>query len=590
MDGNEIYSELINLGDAQNDTYAEVKKNAKMLESISEKVSVEQVPPVVNVPDTIEINNFPEVQKVEITNHEGVDLNTVEGLLSDIIELIPSIKDDRSPEAIATLAESILKDRSNDKVIELLRAILDKEDSQFELPEELKSKEGRIKVEVDRVGSFTNMGALTTAEFITKQDELIDVVETKATETTAQKTLDLLSDSARFDAFSRLRVSTPSYVFDGQLTYDLQPLLFEQITTGTGATVTHDTTNRMALMTFASTPTGGKAIMQSFEHFRYTAGRSQLCFITFNMKGGVTNVLKFAGYSDGVNGIEFQLNGTTKQFTIYSSSSAGNETVTSNNWNLDKLDGTGASGMTLDTTKTQILVIDFQALYVGRVRIGFDMNGTITYCHEFDHANLIEAPYIATANLPVRVGMTSTGIVSTTMNFICTSIIKEDGGSPTEGYQFTQDTALVTAGNGVRTHALSIQPRLTFNSITNRAKFILESVALTVTGNNPVHWELCIGDVLTGSTTFTNSNTTYSAMDYNTAATTSGNPAIILACGFVASSNQAKGAEKTTALLKYPICLDAAGAVRPLGRLTLLVNGLGAASACYGSMTWTEIR
>jgi len=399
-----------------------------------------------------------------------------------------------------------------------------------------------------------------------------------------------IKDGANLDAFSRVRVSTPSYVFDGQLTYDLQPLLFEQITAQTGATITHDATNRMALMTFASTPTGGKVIMQSFEHFRYTAGRSQLCFITFNLKGGVANVLKFAGYSDGTNGIEFQLNGTTKQFTIYSSSSAGNETVTQANWNIDKLDGTGASGMTFDDTKTQILVIDFQALYVGRVRIGFDINGSVVYCHEFIHANIIESPYIATANLPVRVGMTSTGTVSTTMNFICTSIIKEDGGSPTEGYQFTQDTAPVTAGNGVRTHALSIQPRLTFNSITNRTKFVLESVALTVTGNSPVHWELCIGDVLTGTTTFTNSNPTYSAMDYNTAGTTSGNPAIILACGFVASSNQSKGAEKTSALLKYPICLNSAGAVRPLGRLTLLVTGLGATSACYGSITWTEIR
>ena len=32
------------------------------------------------------------------------------------------------------------------------------------------------------------------------------------------------------DAFGRLRVSSPEYVFDAQLTYDLQPLLFEQIT------------------------------------------------------------------------------------------------------------------------------------------------------------------------------------------------------------------------------------------------------------------------------------------------------------------------------------------------------------------------
>lgn len=66
------------------------------------------------------------------------------------------------------------------------------------------------------------------------------------------------------DAFGRLRVSNPEYVFDAQLTYDLQPLLFEQVTAQSGATVAHDSTNRCALMTFASTPTGGAAYMQSY--------------------------------------------------------------------------------------------------------------------------------------------------------------------------------------------------------------------------------------------------------------------------------------------------------------------------------------
>jgi hypothetical protein len=34
------------------------------------------------------------------------------------------------------------------------------------------------------------------------------------------------------------------------------------------------------------------------------------------MIAGVANTLKFAGYSDGVNGVEFQLDGTTKQFKL----------------------------------------------------------------------------------------------------------------------------------------------------------------------------------------------------------------------------------------------------------------------------------
>lgn len=401
-------------------------------------------------------------------------------------------------------------------------------------------------------------------------------------------------DGANLDAFSRLRVSTASYVFDGQFTYDLQPLLFQQITAQTGATVTHDATNRDALMTFSSTPTGGKAYMQTYEHFRYTSGRSQLIFVTFNFVEAKANVLKFAGYSDGSNGIEFQNNGTVNRIVIYSDSTAGDEIVNQADWNIDKLNGAGGtanpSGITLDITDTQILVIDFQALYVGRVRVGFDIDGSIVYVHEFLHANRIAYPYIQTANLPVRCGMTCTGTVSTTMNFICCSVIKEDGDMSPEGYTHTQDTGLVNVASGARTHAISLQPKLTFNSIVNRTKFILDNVNILVTGNQAVHWELVLGDVITGTTTFNDVNTTYSTMTYNTAGTTSGSPAIILACGFIPSTNQTKGAEHLTAKLKYPITLDADGNARSLGRLTLLLTGIGGTSTAYASITWTEIR
>jgi hypothetical protein len=40
-------------------------------------------------------------------------------------------------------------------------------------------------------------------------------------------------------------------------------------------------------------------------------------------------------------------------------------------WNGDKLDGTGASGYTLDPTKATILFTDYEWLGMGSVRVGF---------------------------------------------------------------------------------------------------------------------------------------------------------------------------------------------------------------------------
>jgi len=400
-----------------------------------------------------------------------------------------------------------------------------------------------------------------------------------------------IKDSANLDAFSRLRVSNPLILHNSQFTYDLAPIIMEQVANGTGSTITHDSTNRCALMTFASTPTGGKSYMQSYEYLPYQPGRSQLIFVTFNMIAAVANTLKFAGYSDGVNGIEFQLNGTTKQFVLYSGSSAGNETVAQSSWNLDKLDGTGASGITLDITKTQILVIDVQALYVGRVRIGFDIGGQVIYAHEFLHANLFTSPYIQSANLPVRCGMTCTGTVSTTMNFICSAVISEGGTEDINvfGYTFQQDSGAVSVGTG-GTHILSLRPKLTFNGITNRTRVAYIDVEIYNAGNQLIQWQLCVGQAISGTTTYNNVNSTYSSSEYNILGTLSGSPAIVIDGGFVSSSGSAKGVTNTAIVSRYPITLDAAGLQRSLGTLTLKATSLSGTQTIYASVKFREIR
>lgn len=395
-------------------------------------------------------------------------------------------------------------------------------------------------------------------------------------------------DSPSIDAFGRWRVSAPTYVFDSQQTYNLNPLLWEQIVLNAGATITHDATNRCALMTFAATATGGKAFMQTYECFRYQPGRSQAAFITFNFIETKANCLKFAGYSDGVNGVELQQDGTTVQAVLYTGTSHGTETVAQSSWNLDKLDGTGTSGITLDLTKVQILVIDMQALYVGRVRIGFDIGGTVIYVHQFLHANIDTFPYIQSANLPLRVGMTCTGTVSTTMRFVCCSVLSGGGQLLEAARDFTAEGS-VTAASGARTHILSVRPRTTFNSITNRIKLVLGSVDLLVTGNAPILWELAIGQAITGSS-YASVNANHSGFEASSAGTLSGSPEVVIAAGYVASSVQSKGDLSQEFETRYPITLDSAGVVRANGTLTLMVTGIGNTSACRASLNWREVR
>ena len=374
---------------------------------------------------------------------------------------------------------------------------------------------------------------------------------------------------------------------DAQFTYDLVPLQYDTIKVGSGATITHDATNRNADLKFANTPTNGIVAMQSFDFYRYQPGKSQLIFVTFNMRGGDTSVIKFAGYSDGINGIEFVVDEFTPKFRILSGSDEGNEEVSQGSWNLDKMNGRGPSRVRLDLEKVQILVIDLQALYVGRVRIGFDLGGEIAYAHEFSHANIDEHVYIQTANLPVRVGMTCTDTVNAAeVDFICASVISEGGQEETGAYYFSVE-GTATAGNNVDSLIVAIQPDTLFNGFVNRTKIILESIEVTVTGNNPVVWKLVVGQGLTGMAA-TEIDATYSATDKVTGIPSGAGVTVLQ--GYCPATTQNKAAITKPSSMKYPITLDHSGAITPMGRVVLLAKGVGGTSATRAIFNYKEIR
>ena len=397
------------------------------------------------------------------------------------------------------------------------------------------------------------------------------------------------ADSGSVDAFTRLRVSETANLFDSQLTYDLAPLQFEQITSGTGATVTHDATNRCAIMTFTDTPNEGKAYMQSYEYIPYQPGRSQLAFITFNFHEGVAGATKFAGLSDGVDGIEFRNENGTNQVRIWSSTDSGVQTIPQSQWNIDKLDGNGISKATLDITKDQILVIDLQALYVGRVRVGFDINGIPYYVHEFNHANIFDHPYLSRATLPIRCGMQATATVSTTMNFICSSVASEGGAPSPSGRSFIARST-VSVASEARTHAMSIRPKLLFNGFTNRSLFQLESVDVIALGNNSLEYDISLGQALSGTTTFADVNTAYSAFEVNTAGTLDGTPALSFAGGYAPATGNSKGAIKADLTQRYPITLNQAGQHRDMGTINIAMAGIGGSTTARLTTTWREVR
>jgi len=231
------------------------------------------------------------------------------------------------------------------------------------------------------------------------------------------------------DAFGRLRVSQPYTLFDSQNRYGIDSQ-FSTSTAGSGA-ATH-LSNESSVSMAVSTTSGDEVVRQTFRVFPYQPGKSLLLLATFKMDAAKTNLRQRVGYFGTANGVflEQGANGITFVLRTSTSGSASDARyVAKADWNGDKLDGTGTSGLTLDLTKTQILFMDFEWLGVGSVRCGFVINGQFIVAHTFHNSNIETAVYMTTAILPVRYEITNTGTVasSSAMKQICSSVMSEGG-------------------------------------------------------------------------------------------------------------------------------------------------------------------
>ena len=246
------------------------------------------------------------------------------------------------------------------------------------------------------------------------------------------------------DAFGRLRVSNPLTIFDSKNIMSKNNL-FDESLTGSG-TVSY-TANKSTVNLNVTQASGDKTIRQSKRVMSYQPGKSLLIFNTFVMNTLTANLKQKVGFFDGNNGIFFYADGTTLKIVrrTYTSGAAVDTEISQSSWNGDTLNGTGASGFTLDPTKSNILFIDVEWLGVGSVRVGFVINGQLITAHTFNNANSLTTVYMQTANRPIRYEIEAAAALSSgtyTLQQICSSCISEGGYSPSGVKQMVGTTAI----------------------------------------------------------------------------------------------------------------------------------------------------
>lgn len=406
------------------------------------------------------------------------------------------------------------------------------------------------------------------------------------------------ADSANLDAFSRLRTSNPENVFDVQNQYGIEATQIETGNSGTGVAPSFGANTRLIILQVGIGGAGGTSWAQSFEYIPYQPGKSQLVFMTGVMGPAVAGAVMRFGYGDDNNGIFYEKNGTGGvQFNrrTYVSGAVVNNPVVQADWNLDRLDGTGPSGVLLDTEKCFILIIDLQFLGMGRVRIGFDIDGVIRYAHEFRNANVLTTTYMQTATLPVRAEIIASAAIASTANayFKCASVCSEGGFEISQGLDFTAEGTGTAPTAAPGSNILSLQPLTTFNGYTTRGLFVPESLEI-YGGTNPIRYWVYYGVTWAVEPAWASVNATYSFMQYATGAGTTPSIASAIAAfsGYLPSGASSRGLHSEDLGLRYPVTLNKAGAVRALGRISIFMQSLAVAASTDNRVTlnWREVR
>jgi hypothetical protein len=388
------------------------------------------------------------------------------------------------------------------------------------------------------------------------------------------------------DAFGRLRTSAPYTLFDSQNRYAIDNQF--DTSTATGGSTTY-LPNESSVQLEVTTSSGSEVVRQSYRCMPYQPGKGLLCLATFVMNTAKTGLRQRVGYFGTQNGVFLQQNDSTVSFVLrsYISGSVSDaRIVTQNNWNGDKLDGTGDSGFTLDLTKAQILWMDFEWLGVGSVRCGFIIDGQYIVCHTFENANDITSVYMTTAILPVRYEITNTAATASasSMKQICSSVVSEGGYEQTSIEHVARRTTTKTSISTTFLPLVSIRLASTaLNAVVLPVKF---NVMPTSTGDD---FEVILAKNSTGLTGASWAAVASDAnveMDTSATAMTVGT---IVDLQYVKSTNQSSGTINQPAAYNWDLQLGSS----LTGTSDIYTLGIrvlsGSSGAAIGSLTFYDL-
>ncbi len=236
-----------------------------------------------------------------------------------------------------------------------------------------------------------------------------------------QPTIRTIDSQAGYTSKNRMKISNYQTDFFNTFQYGKETDVWDESTANGGSATWNINTNWVD-MAVGSTQ-GSKVIRQTRNVMRYLPGRSSQLTYAVRLQTPVTGIRRRLGLFDEQNGFYFEdagvigEDGLPEYNVVVRTSTSGSlveNRVPRSQWNGDRLDGLGPSGITADATKAQMITFDYEWYGAGQIVVGFVINGYTYTVHTFNHANITTVPWSSTPFLPIRLEIENlTGVAGT---------------------------------------------------------------------------------------------------------------------------------------------------------------------------------
>lgn len=224
--------------------------------------------------------------------------------------------------------------------------------------------------------------------------------------------------------------------------------------------------------------------------------------------GGLGDAMCF-GYKDG-------------EFGLFFRTAAVEEFVPQSDFNVDKMDGQGASGGVIDPATLNLWTFRGGWYGILPLQYGVFINGEYRLLHIIDKTNKQKKPHLSNATLPMFIEVESDGFAGSDALIKSASwrggIVGEKPRGTKADRTQTQSIEAKVIPAGALTPVITLRNLVTFQGKVNHVRVRYGTVALSVDGTKPVIWEVHKNATLTGAS-FVPQNTETSVTEHDISAT-----------------------------------------------------------------------